>query len=113
MEYIQSSIPENPEKLIQYIERILNHPDIAVYFDENISARNEQEIIDNNGNSYRPDRLVFFKVGLSIIDYKTGPPLSKHKNQLDRYEELLTEAGYAVKEKVLLYLNEDIYCNKF
>ena len=50
-----------------------------------------------------PDRLVLNANGLTIIDYKTGKPDAKHRQQLNEYASLLQEAGLSVHAKFLFY----------
>ncbi|MXV38661.1 AAA family ATPase [Flavobacteriaceae bacterium Ap0902] len=65
---------------------------------------NERDFISTNGLIFRPDRLVRMDDGWVLIDYKTGEPLQKHKNQINQYAEDLTELGFDISKKYLLYL---------
>jgi len=42
-----------------------------------------------------------------IIDYKTGEERKKHKEQIIGYSDLLSEMGYIVTERLLVYIEEE------
>ena len=65
------------------------------------------EIFGQDGMSYRPDRLVFETQSVSIIDYKTGKEKQEDYNQINHYGALLSEMGYQVKNKILVYISTD------
>ena len=55
------------------------------------------------GDSF-PDRVVFHNPGqISIIDYKTGEEINKHKIQLKEYASRMKELGLKVKNLFLVY----------
>jgi len=43
-----------------------------------------------------------------IIDYKTGKPDKKYHYQLDTYAKTITELGFVVKKKLLVYIGNTI-----
>ena len=55
-----------------------------------------------------PDRLVFRDKKVWVIDYKTGTHNSSHEVQIDRYGSVLTEMGYEVEERILVYINDPV-----
>jgi CRISPR/Cas system-associated exonuclease Cas4 (RecB family) len=59
-----------------------------------------------DGKKLIPDRLLLSGNEATIIDYKTGAELPKHKLQLDAYAQALQEMGYDVVKKVLLYTDK-------
>ena len=86
---------------------ILKHPQLQDFYKTGVHAANEMEIFGNDGMSYRPDRLVFEKKEVSIIDYKTGQEKQEDYNQINHYGSLLTEMGFRVKNKILVYISTD------
>lgn len=84
---------------------IQNHPLLAHFYKPKISATNEMEIFSKDGMSYRPDRLVFDGPSVSIIDYKTGLEKQEDHNQINHYGVLLSEMGFEVKNKILVYIS--------
>ena len=98
----------------QTLRALFRVAELKPYFDAGIKARNEAEILLSTGQIVRPDRVVFHTSGLlSVLDYKTGSPQKKHKEQLDGYAEALSELGYEPIEKVLIYLGEPFHVEKW
>lgn len=88
------------------IKRMLQYPGVAKYFDPKDEIRNEAPIILPGGSTQRPDRLVFHEPDeVSIIDFKTGSPDQKHRDQVDAYTHLLNLAHVNVVNRALIYLN--------
>ncbi len=91
------------------IFKVLTHPDLQPYFAANITVKNEADLIDDQGNLHRPDRLCFHPDGsISILDYKFGQQDSSYRNQLDTYASVLTSMGFVVFKKILVYCNQEI-----
>jgi ATP-dependent helicase/nuclease subunit A len=64
----------------------------------------EQTIVDRNGKSYRPDRVLINENWLTIIDYKfTMEQSDKHIEQVTHYRDLLLEMGYKNVQTFLFY----------
>ncbi len=86
------------------VKKIVNHPDLKMYYDNTQQVFNEQDICIRNGSIVRPDRFVQCANGKWVlIDYKTGAAFSDHKRQVDEYALLLMNMGYPDIEKVLVY----------
>ena len=100
------------EEVSETIENILNsiitHPELEVYFSETVKNDNEREIITKSGERLRPDRLNFKEHLVSIIDYKTGAFDTKHERQINNYGETLSNMGYQIDKKILVYTNKAI-----
>lgn len=90
------------------IPAILAHPLLKEYYHQEVSSKNEQELLDTDGSILRPDRLVFSENGITIIDYKTGKFVEPHKKQLEKYAHILQNMGYVVLKRILVYIEEDI-----
>ncbi len=94
-----------------YLERFNNiatHPDLAPYFKAGLNIKNEQPLITENGVILRPDRMVFEEMEVTIIDYKTGKEYSSHNEQIDTYGQTMESMGYKVKDKILVYIDDEI-----
>jgi ATP-dependent helicase/nuclease subunit A len=64
----------------------------------------EQTIIDTDGKSYRPDKVLVKEDGVIIIDYKfTLEESDKHMEQVDHYKNLLLAMGYPQVSTYLFY----------
>lgn len=99
---------ENKFEIENTIKSIVNHKDLNVFFPEKGKILNEQPILKNNSPMVKPDRIVLQNKKAYLLDYKTGEELTKHKKQLIQYESVLTEMGYEVVEKNLVYIGNEI-----
>ena len=86
---------------------VLKNIDIKPYFTEGLRVKNEEEILLSSGRIIRPDRLIFKKNEVTIIDYKTGLENNTHKKQILEYKTEIENMGYKVKECLLVYINDE------
>ena len=91
--------------LLQMLKNVFSHPQAEVLFGKDALVKNEAEIIDENGKSYRIDRLILNGNNCVLIDYKTGKPQDKHVEQINLYGDLLEKAGFYVEEKRIVYID--------
>ena len=96
------------EEVRDKINHFVHHPSLIEFYQPTCEVKNEQEILDANGTTYRPDRIVINPFKTAIIDYKTGSQEANHKTQVDKYAELLSEMGYSNIEKYLIYVDKDL-----
>ena len=99
---------EKKKELQILISNIIQLPELKPYFAKGLTIKNEAEIISLSGDFYRPDRVVFFDKMAVIIDYKTGEQKQEHQKQIFGYADLLAEMGFTVKEKLLVYLEDNV-----
>ncbi len=93
----------------QSIYKLINHPRLEKYFSEKVNVFNERQIIGKDNQIIIPDRLIFINdKEVALIDYKTGNESKNHRQQLLNYKKVLNNMGYAVKENILVYIDEDI-----
>lgn len=84
------------------VMEVLNHPELKVILAQSIENIIEKNIIDADGKSHRPDRIVVHEDGVTIIDYKfTLEQTDKHIEQILNYKDLLAQMGF---EKIKSYL---------
>lgn len=88
-----------------YLYQVVQHPEIAEYFDKRWKVRNEAEIVSSGTTLARPDRVVIKGKDAVVIDYKTGRKQVAHADQLHQYAELLKEMGYQVNKCLVVYLD--------
>ena len=86
---------------------VLKNVDMKPYFAQGLRVKNEEEILLSNGRILRPDRLIFKKNEVTIIDYKTGLENNTHKKQILEYKTEIENMGYKVKECLLVYINDE------
>ena len=91
------------------VKNILEHPKLHDYYSSNYTVYNERDIISKDSIILRPDRIVInAKNEAIIIDYKTGLEDKKHEQQLQSYQDVLEDMKIDVKQKILIYINDDI-----
>ena len=96
---------DEKKKIREMAERVVTHPSLERYFSDVVQVRTEPEILEVNGHTSRPDRVVIDGEEAVVIEYKTGKKQDSHKQQLERYGALLVELGYPQVRKILVYLS--------
>jgi len=106
----QGQISQEQSKLLRVIiDNLLKQPKLSAYYQEEAVAENEIEIFTKKNQSLRPDRINFVSQNtVTIIDYKTGAKSPKHIKQIDDYGVTLSEMGFQIKEKLLVYINDQV-----
>lgn len=82
----------------------LDQKDVKEWFSKDIGVRREKDILVPGGTIRRPDRIVFRKDCIIIVDFKFGNELPGHKKQVEEYKTLLKEMGYEKVEAFLWYV---------
>lgn len=99
--------PEEIAPLRQRLQLLLQHPQLSDYYHPGTDSRLEAELITQEGRLLRPDRVVFLKDQVVIIDYKTGKEnTKKHTQQLLDYQQALLDLGHQNVKKLLVYLED-------
>ena len=94
-------------ELYEKAKTIFDHPELAAYFEEGNKVWNERTFVSPKYGVLRPDRLVFTGANeMVLIDYKTGAEQESHLTQIAEYTSLLTEMGYKVRKRYLIYVND-------
>ena len=93
----------------QTIEEILENQELLEFFNAEHKILNEHAIIQKEGTTVKPDRVVL-KRGKEamILDYKTGVFQESHRRQVEQYEQALEKMGYTVSKITLLYIGKDL-----
>jgi ATP-dependent exoDNAse (exonuclease V) beta subunit len=95
--------------VLKSIQEIVNHKDLERCFSNDIEVLNEQTIIQKEGKTIKPDRMVISRSKeVYLLDYKTGLHQPKYKLQLDNYQDAIEKMGYKVVKKALVYIGEQI-----
>ena len=91
------------------IQEIVNHSELSICFEEGNEVLNEQTIIQKEGKTIKPDRMVLAKnKEVYLLDYKTGTHNPKYQLQLENYQKAIELMGYKVVKKALIYIGEQI-----
>ena len=95
--------------IFKTIREIVNHPELLNYYAEGNEVMNEQTIIQKEGKTIKPDRMVLTNTKeVFLLDYKTGMHNPKYELQLVNYQNAIELMGYKVVKKALLYIGEKI-----
>ncbi|MBQ0148747.1 MAG: UvrD-helicase domain-containing protein [Flavobacteriaceae bacterium] len=99
---------ENLDRVKKGIEILLSNSLLVPYFAKGLKILNERDFIDANGEIFRADRVVIDQDNnCTIIDYKTGQPETTHHFQISQYADFFQQLGYTIKEKLLVYIDEE------
>lgn len=99
-------LAEEKAEFRQKIFLILDNRLIKEYFLESVVSKNEAEILTENGEILRPDKIILNSNSAIVIDYKTGQADSKkYTKQMNKYSEALFAMGYTVVKKFLVYID--------
>ena len=99
----REELPVLKKKLIE----ITSHPDLKPYFLPGLKCKLEAELVTQQGELLRPDRIVFTENETVLMDYKTGKQNTKnYMKQLFKYESALVSMGYSNIKKLLVYVDD-------
>ncbi|MDI5896559.1 UvrD-helicase domain-containing protein [Flavobacterium yafengii] len=97
------------EIVFNTIQEIVNHSELEICFAEGNEVLNEQTIIQKEGKTIKPDRMVLTKnKEVLLLDYKTGTHNVKYQQQLENYQTAIELMGYKVIKKALIYIGKEI-----
>jgi ATP-dependent exoDNAse (exonuclease V) beta subunit len=98
-----NDIAELHLKLIQ----LISEPQLCNFFTPDVVSKLEAELVTQQGELLRPDRVVFCSNETIIIDYKTGKENNAlYAKQMNKYQLALAEMGYANIKKLLVYVDD-------
>ncbi len=86
-------------------QRTSSHPEW--FQTEGAEVLNETLIIDTNGQSYRPDRVLINDGKVTIIDYKFGEKNRSYQRQVARYADIYHRMGYSDITTIIWYVLTD------
>ncbi len=103
------TIEANTKKDLQtVIHNVFFNPQSDVLFGSlGNEIKNELELIDASGKSFRIDRLQINDRKCVVFEYKTGKPAEDHRSQINQYDDMLSDAGFEVIDKYLIYIGDD------
>ncbi|MEQ8879889.1 MAG: UvrD-helicase domain-containing protein [Cyclobacteriaceae bacterium] len=88
------------------IREIVEHPDLADWFEPQWKVENEVGILLPGGDFKRIDRVNYKEDETVVIDFKTGSPRSKDKSQVKEYMDILGQMGFPGIKGRLVYLTD-------
>jgi ATP-dependent exoDNAse (exonuclease V) beta subunit len=97
------------EVVLKSIQEIVNNKELESYFSQGNEILNEQAIIQKEGKTIKPDRMVLTKnKEVYLLDYKTGTHNQKYQLQLENYQNAIEKMGLKVTKKALVYIGKEI-----
>ena len=108
---IESGLITVNQKNVVYktIQEIVNHSELSTYFADGNEVMNEQTIIQKQGKTIKPDRMVLTNnKEVLLLDYKTGVHNAKYLLQLENYQNAIELMGFKVTKKALVYIGPSI-----
>lgn len=105
IEQVTAEIPEERKQVVkEALGKILTDETLKLYFAPDAIVLNEKSILDKDGRTYRPDRIVFLRDQVMVLDYKTGQDNPQYQEQIDNYCSLLQQMGYANVKGRLVFI---------
>ena len=101
---INSLADEKTTKLVNSGLKILNKKN---WLDYKYHVYCERDLINENGEILRPDRLMINDEEVIVLDYKTGAKDESYSKQLQQYHDILNQLGFGKIEKYILYLETE------
>ncbi len=95
---------EQRARYAQEIALMIDQPAFSPYFQEGLKVKTECDLLTPDGKTLRPDRVVYFEDAVKVIDFKTGKPSEKHKEQLRNYISLLQQTEQMKVTGSLVYI---------
>jgi ATP-dependent exoDNAse (exonuclease V) beta subunit len=97
------------EIVLKSIQEIVHNKELESYFSQGNEILNEQAIIQKEGKTIKPDRMVLTKnKEVYLLDYKTGNHNQKYQLQLENYQKAIEKMGLKVTKKALVYIGKEI-----
>ena len=102
--YYNKIVIKEKKIFVELLKNILNNKLIKKYFSKKYKVYKEIEILSNDSNKIRIDRLIVKDKVAIIMDFKTGKIYNDDKIQLIDYEDKIIQTGLNVEKKILVYI---------
>jgi hypothetical protein len=96
------------QELRPQLERLLASEALRPFFGSGLIVLTETTLLDADGRTMRPDRVVQGNGATRVLDLKTGTRDERHLTQVRTYAQLLKELTDGPVTGHLLYLDEHI-----
>ena len=97
------------EQLYKRTHEMVVHNELKAFFDPANTPYKERSLFASNGRLLRPDRFIISPdKNALLLDYKTGQYHESHKYQLEEYAKCLSQQGFIVTQKLLVYCGENL-----
>ncbi|GGF20020.1 UvrD-helicase domain-containing protein [Flavobacterium limi] len=100
---------DQKEIVFKTLQEIVSHPEISICFNGENNVLNEQTIVQKQGKTLKPDRIVLTgNMEAYLLDYKTGAKNPKYVHQIQEYQDAVEDLGYKVLKRALVYIGTEI-----
>ena len=94
------------EMLYSKISRLFQIPVVDSWFSTDWEVKTEVPILPKTGEIGRPDRVMVKGKQAIIVDFKTGAPKGRDRQQVIEYTDLLKAMGFTAIDGFLLYIEK-------
>ena len=94
------------EMLYLKITKLFQIPVVDSWFSTGWEVKTEVPILPKTGEMSRPDRVIIKDRQAVIVDFKTGEPKVRDRQQVIEYMDLLKEMGFTTINGYLLYIEK-------
>ncbi|GHV34126.1 DNA helicase [Bacteroidia bacterium] len=97
------------ENYVKIVENYLNNTNVKDWFSSKYEVMTECSVIVEDGNVFRPDRvLIDQEKNVIVIDYKTGKEKKAHIRQVENYVKIMLKMrSYSSVKGYVWYLDEN------
>jgi len=95
-------------QLMVKVRQVLSNQLIRPFFMPENNIKTEAVILREDGNVYRPDRVIIREDEVTVLDFKTGKPKKEQEKQISLYGKLLNEMGFKEVKKYLVFVEPDV-----
>jgi len=86
---------EQRQKIAGWARSLIHQPELQAFYDGKHTILREHPLLLCDSSTLKPDLILLDPNGLTrVVDFKTGKAHSEHQDQVDRYVEVLQQAGY-------------------
>ncbi len=99
------SAPENSRIIRRFFDKGFESNLFSGWFSDEWTVYNEHDLVNENGNIVRPDRLLIKENQAVIIDFKTGEQHPHYHEQIREYTSTIKQLGFETVNGYLVYLS--------
>jgi len=108
-QYYDGKLSSEEQKwLIRKVKSIVENKEVSGWFSDKWIIKNEETILNTDGERRIPDRVLFSKTETVVIDFKFGEKRKEHINQVKEYIDLLQKMNYPDVKGYLFYAEKNI-----
>ncbi|MEN8118855.1 MAG: UvrD-helicase domain-containing protein [Bacteroidota bacterium] len=108
-QYYDGKLSSKEQELLKKkIKSIIESEEVSDWFSDKWNIKNEEAILNTEGEKRIPDRVLFSKTQTLVIDFKFGEKHKEHIDQVKEYINLLQQMKYPDVKGYLYYAEKNI-----